>query len=301
MPAWNLFEIIAFSSERIVGKARLNLSIELPDLKIASLTYGKPSKGSWLNMNVTFVNDAKVSTGNVEIVLLVDGKFVASDKIAILPAYSYHMAVLSWLAQGGKHEIIIRLDPSNNINESNESNNELKEIIDVKSSENAQIDYLGLGLGLGSGLVIFCVILLAVIMCIGSFTLYLKIKRPKKIEKQEDLSAFTFSSGQTVEELRKAYEEGRIQKPKIDEEAEADLREYDEMTRTKPKLESENETENEEIIEKNKEQEENKESKEKTETAKKEDKKEVERKQEEKEDKIIDEDEKTKTELRSKN
>ncbi|MEM2900991.1 MAG: hypothetical protein QXT63_09390, partial [Thermoplasmata archaeon] len=130
-------------------------------------------------------------------------------------------------------------------------------------------------------------------------------EKPKKMEtQQEDLSAFTFSSGKTVEELRKAYEEGRIQKPKIDEEAEADLREYDEMTRTKPtskpKLESDNEEEKGDSIEKNKEQEEEK--KESTEVAngEKEGKKEVDRKQDEKEDMITDK-EKSKTELRNKN
>ena len=231
-PSWNIFEIIALSSGTVVGHAKLNLSIELPDLKIVSLTYGKPNIGSWLNMNITFVNDAKVPTGNVEVVLFVNGRTIANDKITILPPFTYHEAVLSWFAQGGKHEIIIRLDPSNLINESNESNNELREIINIKTSEKAKFDY--------TGLVILCIILLIVVASIALFTLF--IKKPKKTETpQEDLSAFTFSSGQTVEELRKAYEEGKIQKPKIDEEAAADLREYDEMTKSKPKLEPDKE------------------------------------------------------------
>ena len=76
-------------------------------------------------------NQGFENADNLNVSLFVDDNYVSS-KIINLPSISQKTINFTWIAQNGLHNLTIRADPENKINETNDANNELTQEILVK-------------------------------------------------------------------------------------------------------------------------------------------------------------------------
>ncbi len=215
-PGYRMFDIVASSGGMTIGSGRINLTVELPELKIVSVKHGAAKAGKWLTFEVTLANVARVPAGNVEVELTVDGKTVASDRMDILAPGASHSGALAWLVTAGKHEVVLRLDPSNSIEETNEDNNNATETFNIGSNDEPK------RLELTGALVTLA--LLATVVAI----LAISIRRTSASLKERQVNEGLENQPGVI-----------VEKPPIDSEAAAELSEYDNATRTRPRIEDE--------------------------------------------------------------
>ena len=106
-----------------------------PDLTVKNLTYAPQNPDSISVVNITAIienigNSVNLNLSEVNVSLFIDNLYKDS-KILNLTGISERKVNFTWSASAGEHNITIKVDPGNLINETNETNNELTVNISV--------------------------------------------------------------------------------------------------------------------------------------------------------------------------
>jgi len=114
------------------------LNIILPDFVLApgdiSISNLEPTEGDKVNIRVTIHNYGGVNVSNARIVLYIDDESIDEKNIS-LPKHSYTTITFIWIATKGSHDIKLSVDPSDEIKEAREDNNQASTSISVKEKE----------------------------------------------------------------------------------------------------------------------------------------------------------------------
>jgi len=113
---------------------------ELPDLTLSpdDITFSNPNPavGENITINVTIHNIGNADANNVTVQFFdgdpVNGTQIGTDQtIDLITAGGNETVNVIWVAETGTHDIYVKIDPDDNIAESNEDNNEARKLIVV--------------------------------------------------------------------------------------------------------------------------------------------------------------------------
>jgi len=113
---------------------------KLPDLTLSSgdITFSNPNPavGENITINVTIHNIGNADANNVTVQFFdgdpVNGTQIGTDQtIDLITAGGNETVNVIWVAETGTHDIYLKIDPDDNIAESNEDNNEARKLIVV--------------------------------------------------------------------------------------------------------------------------------------------------------------------------
>jgi len=113
-----------------IKNVSLNISVSKPELYPSSIVFSneKPLEGE--NITITAVIHNMGGRANANVVLRVDG-IQKANTTHLFNAGSVHMINFSWSCVEGKHSIEIVVDPENDVDEINETNNSISREISV--------------------------------------------------------------------------------------------------------------------------------------------------------------------------
>jgi subtilase family serine protease len=117
-------EVVAFASTFL----RADLEISAQNLTLSS---DEIEAGDSIVITSEVFNFGNNSADDVEVVFTVDGDRVGEQVIPHIPVNNSRAARVTWIATVGHHIINVTVDPTNQINESNKSNNRASISIDV--------------------------------------------------------------------------------------------------------------------------------------------------------------------------
>ena len=118
-----------FSAELDIVCAPLDFTLNSSDIVFSD---SSPTAGDNIVITATIHNTENGSYSNFDVSLLVDNVIQSTNQLSI-SGNSTNTTQFSWTAVVGTHDITIRVDPSDNVVETNESNNNASKQISVSS------------------------------------------------------------------------------------------------------------------------------------------------------------------------
>lgn len=118
-----------FSAELDIACAPVDFTLNSSDIIFSD---NSPTAGDNIVITATIHNTENGSYSNFDVSLLVDNVTQSTNQLSI-SGNSTNTTQFSWMAVVGTHDITIRVDPSDNVVETNESNNNASKQITVSS------------------------------------------------------------------------------------------------------------------------------------------------------------------------
>ncbi len=123
------------SESGLTDTVKFVVDMMLPDLYLSGLKYNptKPVAGKAATVTVKVFNQGEVNVDNVTVRFYEGGTILGTERINHLSASSNKTATFTWVPGAGKHTIRFLVDPDNTIIESDRTNNQLKETVNISS------------------------------------------------------------------------------------------------------------------------------------------------------------------------
>lgn len=124
------------SESGLTDQIRFVVDMMLPDLYLSAVSYNpkKLNSGKAATVTVKVYNQGEVNVENVTIRFYEGGTILGTERLSRMPANSNKTATFTWVPQKGKHGIQFKVDPDNTLVETDEKNNQIKESVQVYSS-----------------------------------------------------------------------------------------------------------------------------------------------------------------------
>ena len=104
------------------------MTTSAPDLIVRSITWSpdNPSRGDSIVFSITIKNQGSIASNTTKVNFYIDGISRGSQDVAAIDPGGTITTTFNWIAMSGQHIVKAVIDESNNVKESDETNNELE-------------------------------------------------------------------------------------------------------------------------------------------------------------------------------